>query len=112
MSISPVQLMLQVTSAQNTMPTRRSSQSAALAANQPQETSAESANSAAAAPPPDPYSTDMKVDDQHQVYYEVVDNRTGDELFEIPPEVLRKIGESLNVPLIGESSVHRVDIKS
>ena len=110
MSISPAQLMLQVDSAQSTLLTRRSNRSPVSATNQAQETAP--AATTAPASPPDPFSTDMKVDKQHQVYYEIVDNRTGDELFEIPPEALRAIGESLNVPLIGESGVHGVDIKS
>jgi uncharacterized FlaG/YvyC family protein len=54
----------------------------------------------------------MRVDDQHQVYYEFVDDRTGDVLFEIPPEALREIGESLNLPLDGGSRIHSVDVKS
>jgi hypothetical protein len=33
-------------------------------------------------------------------------------LFEIPPEALRRIGESLNVPLVGDASIPSVDVKS
>jgi uncharacterized FlaG/YvyC family protein len=54
----------------------------------------------------------MQIDNHHQVYYEVVDDSTGDVLFEIPSEALRKIGESLNLPLIGDASVPSVDVKS
>jgi uncharacterized FlaG/YvyC family protein len=54
----------------------------------------------------------MRVDDQHQIYYETVDDRTGDVLFEIPPEALRAIAESLNLSLVGSSSGHSVDVKS
>src|SRR5208282_1520608 len=61
---------------------------------------------------PAQFSTNLRVDDQHQVYYEFVDDRTGDVVFEIPPEALREIGESLNVPLEGLSSGHNVDVKS
>jgi len=57
-------------------------------------------------------STDMRVDAQHQVYYEFVDNRTGNVLFEIPPEAFRAIGESLNVPLAAEANGLSVDVKS
>ena len=110
MSISPVQMMLQVASAQNTLSTRRANPNPAPATNQAQETA--SAASTAPSAPPDPFSTDMKVDNQHQVYYEIVDNRTGDELYEIPPEVLRRIAESLNLPLMGDSVAHNVDVKS
>jgi hypothetical protein len=58
------------------------------------------------------FSTDMCVDNQHQIYYEFVDASTGDVLFEIPPEALREIGESLNVSLVGDASVPSVDVKS
>lgn len=54
----------------------------------------------------------MKVDGQHQVYYEFVDDGTGNVLFEIPPEALREIGESLNVPLVGDANVPTIDVKS
>jgi uncharacterized FlaG/YvyC family protein len=52
------------------------------------------------------------VDAEHQLYYEVVDDSTGDVLFQIPPEALRAIGESLNVPLIGDANVPSVDVNS
>ena len=54
----------------------------------------------------------MQVDNDHQIYYAVVDDSTGDVLFEIPSEALRKIGESLNVPLIGDANLPSVDVKS
>jgi uncharacterized FlaG/YvyC family protein len=54
----------------------------------------------------------MQIDSKHQVYYEYIDDRTGDVVFEIPPEALRKIGESLNVPLVGGASVHSIDVES
>jgi uncharacterized FlaG/YvyC family protein len=52
------------------------------------------------------------VDDHHQVYYEFVDKSTGDVVFEIPPQALREIGESLNLPLVGDVSGHNVDENS
>jgi hypothetical protein len=61
---------------------------------------------------PAPLATDMRVDAQHQVYYQVINERTGDLLLEIPSEALREIGESIQVPLVGDSSVHGVDVKS
>jgi hypothetical protein len=57
-------------------------------------------------------NTDVRVDDHHQVYYEFVDASTGDVLFEIPPEALREIAESLNISLDGSTSSRRVDVKS
>ncbi len=109
MSISPVQMMLQVARAESAAPAGRSSQAAVPAAT-PAETAA--APPAPAASPPAQFSTDLRVDDKHQPYYEVVDDRSGDVLFEIPPEALREIGESLNVPLVGDSSGHSLDVKS
>jgi len=61
---------------------------------------------------PGQFSTDLEVDDKHQPYYKVVDDTTGDVLFEIPPAALREIGESLNIPLIGDSGVPSFDVKS
>jgi len=61
---------------------------------------------------PPKLSTDLRVDDQRRIYYEVVNDRTGDVVYEIPPEAIRKLGESLNVSLDVGSSGHRVDVKS
>jgi len=112
MSISPAQMMLQVASAASAAPVGRTTQAADPAAAQPLETSAEYAAPAPAAASLEKFSTDLRVDAQHQPYYEVVDDKTGDVLFEIPPEALREIGESLNVSLIGDASVPGVDVKS
>jgi len=54
----------------------------------------------------------MRVDSEHQIYYAYVDDRTGEVMFEIPPEALRAIGESLNVPMNGESGAYALDVKS
>ena len=54
----------------------------------------------------------MRVDDHHQVYYECVDVNTGSVLLEIPPETLREIGESINVPPEGSRKSHHLDVKS
>jgi hypothetical protein len=105
-------MMLQVASAASAAPAGRTTQAADPAAAQPLETSAEYAAPAPAAASLEKFSTDLRVDAQHQPYYEVVDDKTGDVLFEIPPEALREIGESLNVSLIGDASVPSVDVKS
>lgn len=76
------------------------------------ESSASSLGPAPAVSPPAQFSTDMQIDNHHQVYYEVVDDRSGDVLFEIPAEALRKIGESLNVPLLGDAQTPSVDVNS
>jgi uncharacterized FlaG/YvyC family protein len=54
----------------------------------------------------------MQIDDQHQVYYEFVDKDTGAVVFEIPPEALRAIAESLNIPLEGQADYHNLDVSS
>ena len=104
-------MILQIASAEyltaSRPPTPVSVPAAAMAANDTDETPAH----ALAAPSPQ-FSTDLRVDDQHQVYYACVDESTGDVLFEIPPEALRAIGESLNLPLNGDASAHSVDVKS
>jgi hypothetical protein len=33
-------------------------------------------------------------------------------MFEIPPEALREIGESLNLPVAADATGHSVDVKS
>jgi uncharacterized FlaG/YvyC family protein len=59
---------------------------------------------------PAQFSTDREVDSQHKIYYKFVNDRTGDVVFEIPPEALREIGESLN--LTADQSAHTFDVKS
>ena len=54
----------------------------------------------------------MRIDDQHQVYYQVVNERTGDVLLEISCEAVRQIGESIKVLPEGDASIHGVDVKS
>jgi hypothetical protein len=54
----------------------------------------------------------MRIDEEHQVYYQVVNDRTGDVLLEIPSEALRQIGESIKVPLDEAAIAHAVDVKS
>ena len=111
MSTSPALMIQQFASTENTgFPARSAPASIPGAAS-----AAKSSNDSP--PPPaaasaSQFSTDMRVDSQHQVYYEFVDQSTGDVLFEIPPEALRAIGESLNVPLIGDSSAHGMDVES
>jgi hypothetical protein len=54
----------------------------------------------------------VHVDDHHQVYYEFLQGGTGDVLFEIPPEALRSIGESLKLPAATENGVPTIDVRS
>jgi hypothetical protein len=111
MSISPALMIQQVASTENPgLPGRSAS------ASNPAAVSAAKSSSDSAPPPAassaSQFSTDLRVDSQHQVYYEFVDQSTGDVLFEIPPEALRAIGESLNVPLVGDAGAHGMDVES
>lgn len=113
MSISPAQMMLQVespdmsgTSARTPQPAKSLVPSAAPA---PESTSAAPAPATSS---PSPLATDLRIDSQDQFYYEFVDGRTGSVVFEIPPEALRAIGESLNLPLNGDANANSVDVKS
>jgi hypothetical protein len=103
-------MILQVASAESLTASRRSTPASVPAAAPAVESSAESPAPAVSSSAQ--FSTDMKIDDQHQIYYEFVDDRTGNVLFEIPPEALRAIAESLNLSLVGNASAHSVDVKS
>ena len=120
MSVSPAQMMLQVATMQSEAPAGHATptplpggaQASASAATPTVDSSTESPTPEAAEAPAAQFSTDLRVDAEHQLYYEVVDDSTGDVLFEIPPEALRAIGESMDVTQIGDSSAHSVDVKS
>ena len=115
MSISSAELTLQVASAASPAPSRPAapaSPSPVRAAASAAESTADSPHSAPAVPSSSQLSTDLRIDRQHQLYYEFVDDSTGSVVFEIPPEALRAIGESLNLPLNGDATAHGVDVKS
>src|SRR5271157_822859 len=112
MSISPAQMVLQVGRVESPVVSRRSTPAAVPAVALAGESSDESSAPAPADSSLAPLSTDMRIDDQHHIYSEVVNDRTGAEVLEIPPEVIRKLAESFNVLLVGGSSDHRVDVKS
>jgi len=111
-SISPAQMTLQVASVESPAVSRRPTPASDPAAAMATNSNDESPAPAPAVFSPAQFSTDMRIDDQHQVYYEFIDDRTGDVLFEIPPEALREIGESLNLSSLGDSSGHSIDVKS
>ena len=99
---------LQVESVEGSTASRRSS-----SASEPAAAGAEESP----APEPDdsflaPLTTDLRIDAQHQIYYAVVNDRTGEVVLEIPPEVIRELAESLDVPLAGIASAHSLDVKS
>ena len=112
MSFSPAQVILPVASAENAAgPPRSAPASVPPAAGSTAKPSANSPVSEPAVSSPE-FSTDLRIDSQHQIFYAFVDASTGDVVFEIPPEALREIGESLNLPLEGEVGGHNIDMKS
>ena len=77
MSISPAQRIFPDSSVPSALPAGRSSKSSAPAATAI-EPAAEAPSPTPANTSPPQLSTDMRVDDQRRVYYEVVNDRTGD----------------------------------
>jgi hypothetical protein len=57
-------------------------------------------------------STDLRIDDQRRIYYEVVNNRTGDVVYEIPPEQVRKLAEGIDASLSSQLEGRTLDVKS
>ena len=112
MSISSVQLTQQVAIAGHEASAERSAQAPIPVAAPVAAHKVEAAVPAAAVAPPPHFSIDLQIDAEHQIYYQVIDDRDGSVLFEFPSEVLRAIGESLNLPLGGEPGVPSIDIKS
>jgi hypothetical protein len=63
--------------------------------------------------PPPSLSTDVQIDDHHQVYYEFEEGEAKSVMFEIPPEALRNIAESLKMPpQLLEGGISTLDVKS
>jgi|ERR1035441_6567777 hypothetical protein len=115
MSISPAQTNLQVGTTEGSSSAGHSSQPATPGVAEPASSHAKFPSENPVPVPiisPAPLSTDMRIDDQRQIYYRVVNERTGDVLLEIPCEALREIGESIKVQLEGDASIHGVDVKS
>jgi len=117
MSISPAQIVQEVANAESASAPKRFTSSVPSMASLPLPPAADAEQSTAPSPAPaisasPQLSTDLRIDNQHQLYYEFVDNSTGNVVFEIPPEALRAIGESLNVPLNGDATPPSLDVKS
>ena len=112
MSISPAQMSLQIAYAEGSGESRSAGSAASpqgAAASPPDPASSASAAASASSAS---VTADLRIDNQHKFYYEFVDGSTGNVVFEIPPEALRAIGESLNLPLNGEPTPHSLDVKS
>jgi hypothetical protein len=113
MSISPAQMNLTVATGESLVPSRRSSPAPSASVAAPAAAAESAPSPSAPAPAPsNPVTTDLRIDSQHQFYYEFVDASTGSVEFEIPPEALRAIGESLNLPLQGDTANSNFDVKS
>ena len=112
MSISPARMILQIaygeasTASPPDSPRPASSPSANTKARENTPSSSPAVSTAK------PVTTNLRIDDQHQFYYEFVDGSSGNVMFEIPPAALRAIGESLNLPRNGEPGPHTLDVKS
>jgi len=111
MSITPTQMSLPVVDSAGPAPAARYPK-APTPIRAPSEAPGEYLAPATAVTSPPKLSTNMRVDDQKRVYYEVVNDRTGDVVCEIPPEVIRKLGENLDSSLVAKPVRHSVDVKS
>jgi hypothetical protein len=114
MSISPAQTNLAALTTDSLASTAAAASSSLNRAstNAPTQSAEQNQAQAPAAPPAPQINTDLRIDNSHQEYYEFVDGQTGDVVFELPPEALRAIAESLNVPLLGNSVGLNLDVKS
>ena len=66
---------------------------------------------AEAAPSGPVLSINLRIDDQHRMYYEVINNHTGEVLYQIPPEVIRKLGEDTEAALEKALKAHTLDVR-
>jgi len=57
-------------------------------------------------------STDLRIDDQRRIYYEIVNNRTGDVVMELPPEQIRRLAEDSSESQAGRNISHNIDVKA
>jgi hypothetical protein len=58
------------------------------------------------------FSTAIRIDDRRRIYYEVINDHTGQVVLEIPPEVVRNIGEGIKQFLETLHPTRSVDVKS
>ncbi len=57
-------------------------------------------------------NTALRIDPQHHIYYEVINEKSGDIVFEIPPAQIRKLAEGIRESLAHATAVHNLDVKS
>ena len=109
MSISPAQLMMALGTADLAAETLHSTGAAARGAPR---TEAPDAEGAKAQPSGPKLSTDLRIDDQRRIYYQVINNRTGDVVYEIPPGQIRKLAEGIDASLSSQLKARTLDVKS
>jgi hypothetical protein len=109
MSISPAQLVMALGTADLAAETLPSRGRAAGGAHRTEAPDAEGAHAEPAGPK---LSTDLRIDDQRRIYYEVINNRTGEVVCEIPPEQIRRLGEGLTESPVSQSAGHKVDVRT
>jgi hypothetical protein len=56
-------------------------------------------------------STDLRIDGKHRVYYQVVNDHTGDVVCEIPSEQIRELEEGSSAPSSSGGAGRRIDVK-
>ena len=112
MSISPAQLVMAVARADRAAETARAREAPPRPAAQVREHGAGAAAAAQAEASGPKMSTAMRIDDQSRIYYEVINNRTGDVVMELPPEQIRKLGEGLGQAVKSQPDGHNIDVKS
>jgi hypothetical protein len=111
MSISPVQMAMEALSADRANETTRPREAPRPAAKVTEQAAGAAAAAQAEASGPK-MSTAMRIDDQSRIYYEVINNRTGDVVMELPPEQIRKLGEGLGQAVKSQPDGHNIDVKS
>ena len=112
MSISPAQTTMVAAVVDRTAETTRPREAAPRPVVKVTERAAGGATATQAEASGPRMSTEMRIDDKRRPYYEVVNNRTGDVVMEIPSEQIRKLAEGLDKSAIKQPHSHAVDLKS
>jgi hypothetical protein len=110
MSISPAQLTLVLGASDRAAATE---QSAGVPSGGAPKSEAPVAEAAAHAEPSGPkLTTALRIDDQRRIYYEVINNQSGEVVYQIPPEQVRKLGEGISESLRSRLMGRSIDVKS
>jgi hypothetical protein len=57
-------------------------------------------------------STDLRIDGQHHVYYQIINDQNGQVVCEIPSAQIRELEEGSITPPASEGAGQRIDVKS